>query len=186
MDTTLISQLNDIRRRARELVAGLSAEQLTRRPDPSKWSIAECLAHLNVTAAGYQPAIDGAIRRGKENKMAGKGPYKAGMLGSLLKWIAEPPPKFRLRAPKGILPPSSITDPAQVVAQFMRVQDEWERQVREMDGLDLKKVKCETPLPPLPPLRLAAPVPWMLAHERRHLMQAEKVKQQIQAKTANA
>ena len=179
MDTTLIDQLQDIRRRAKELVAGLSPEQLTRRPDPAKWSIAECLAHLNVTAAGYQPAIDSAIRRGKESKMVGQGPFKMGFLGGLLKWIAEPPPKFRLRAPKGIRPPSSIKDPAQVVTEFMRVQDEWERQVQEMEGLNLKKVKCDTPLPPLPRLRLAAPVPWMLAHERRHLLQAEKVKKQL-------
>src|SRR5215831_13460029 len=160
MPATLIDQLTDIRRRTRELVDGLSPEQLTRRPDPSKWSIAECLAHLNVTAAGYLPAIDAAIQRGKESKMFGKGPFKPGLLGGLLKWIAEPPPKFRLRAPKAILPPSSIADGTQVVDQFMRVQDEWERRAKAMDGLDLNKVKCDTPLANLPRLRLAAPIPW--------------------------
>ena len=183
---TLLQQLQEIRRRAKELVAGLSPQQLTRRPEPTKWSIAECLAHLNITAAGYLPAIDAAIQRGKTGKVFGQGPFKSGFLGSLLKWIAEPPPKFRLPAPKAILPPSSITNPTQVVAEFMRVQDEWERMAREMEGLDLKKVKCNTPLPPLPRLRLAAPIPWMLAHERRHLLQAEKVKEQIQAKAATA
>src|SRR5215471_953026 len=80
MDAALIDQLQDIRRRAKELVAGLTLEQLTRRPDPAKWSIAECLAHLNVTAAGYLPAIDAAIQRGKESKMFGKGPFKPGLL----------------------------------------------------------------------------------------------------------
>jgi len=182
---TLQSELQDIRRRAKELVAGLTAEQLTRRPDPAKWSIAECLAHLNTTAAIYQPFIDAAIRKGREAKIFGTGPFNRGGLGRLLIWNAEPPPKFRMRAPKKILPPSSITDPAKVVAEFMHIQDEWERQVRESEGLNLEKIKCGSPFP-LPRLRLAVPVPWMLAHERRHLVQAEKVKEQLQGNAASA
>src|SRR5215470_10159352 len=105
MPATLIDQLTDIRRRTRDLVEGLSPEQLTRRPDPTKWSIAECLAHLNVTAAGYLKPMDAAIQQGRESKMFGKGPFKAGFLGSVLKWFAEPPPKIRMRTPKAILPP---------------------------------------------------------------------------------
>ncbi|HEY6348374.1 MAG TPA: DinB family protein [Candidatus Angelobacter sp.] len=181
----LFDQLQDIRQRARNLVAGLSPQQLLQRPDPARWSIAECLSHLNVTAAAYQPFIDEAIRKAREGKVLGKGPFNPGPLGRLLIWNAEPPPKFRMRAPKKILPQSSITDPVQVVADFMRVQDEWEREARECDGLDLTKVKCGSPFP-LPRLRLAVPVPWMLAHERRHLLQAEKVKEKLQAKAATA
>lgn len=182
----LLTQLQQIRQRADDLVAGLTPEQLTRRPDPAQWSIAECLAHLNVTGAGFLPLLESAIRQGRENKIVGKGPFKPGALGRLLKWIAEPPPKFRMRAPKTILPPSTITDPAKVIADFMRLQDEWERLVKECDGLDQEKVKCKTPFPPLPPLRLCAPIPWMLAHERRHLLQAEKVKAEISSKAAGA
>jgi hypothetical protein len=180
---TLFDQLQDIRRRAQELAAGLSPEQLARRPDPTRWSIAECLAHLNTTGAMFHPLIDAAIRQGREGKVLGKGPFYPGPIGKLLMWVAEPPPKFKMRAPKKILPPSSIADPQKVVAEFMQVQDEWERQVRESDGLNLEKIKCRTPFGPLR-LRLSAPIPWMLAHERRHLLQAEKVKAEIQAKAA--
>jgi hypothetical protein len=66
-----------------------------------------------------------------------------------------------------------------VVNDFMRLQDDWERLVRACDGLDLKKIKCKSPFAGLPALRLCAPIPWMLAHERRHLLQAEGVKQQL-------
>ncbi len=176
----LISQLQDARRRAQEIVSGLSPEQLVRRPDPARWSIAECLAHLNVSAESIQPYIDAAIRQGKEGKIQGRGPFDPGPLGRLLVWIAEPPPKFRIKAPKGILPPQSIPDPDKVVADFMRLQDEWERELRESEGLDLEKIKCRTPFGRLR-LRLSAPIPWMLAHQRRHLLQAEKVKAEIKA-----
>lgn len=154
----LIDQLQDIRRRASALVSDLTPQQLLRRPKPTKWSNAECLSHLNVIAAAYQPFIDDAIRKGRARKMVAEGPFSLGPMGRLLTWIAEPPPKFRMRAPKKILPQSSITDPAEVVAEFMRVQDEWQRQIRESEGLDLKRIKCGSPFPPLR-LRLAAPVP---------------------------
>jgi hypothetical protein len=175
----LLNQLQQIRQRTNELVAGLTSEQLTRRPEPARWSIAECLAHLNITGRGYLPLIEDAIKQGREQKILGSGPFSPGALGRLLKWIAEPPPKFRMRAPKAILPPTTITDPAQVVNDFMRLQDDWERLVRACDGLDLKKIKCKSPFAGLPALRLSAPIPWMLAHERRHLLQAEGVKQQL-------
>lgn len=177
MDTVLLNELQEIRRRAKELASGLTPEQLVQRPDPARWSVAECLAHLNTTARVFFPMIDAAIEQGRQKKVLGKGPFKPGPMGGLLKWIAEPPPKFRLRAPKQILPPSSIDDPQKVVAEFMRVQDEWERQLRESEGLNLAKIKCRTPFGLR--LRLSAPIPWMLAHERRHLLQAEKVKKAV-------
>lgn len=175
----LTSELSAIRTRAKELVSGLTPEQLTLRPAPAKWSIAECLAHLNLTAAAVQPRIASAIERGKKDGWTGSGPFSPGLMGRLMIWIAEPPPKFRLRAPKGIVPEISHGDPAQVVSEFMMVQDGWERLIRDCEGLDQKRVKVSSLFPGLPPVRLAAPIPWMMAHQRRHLWQAEKVKKQL-------
>ena len=64
--TQLEQELQEIRHRAEQLVAGLTPEQLTRRPDPAKWSIAECLAHLNLTAEFVQPKIAAAIEQGHD------------------------------------------------------------------------------------------------------------------------
>jgi hypothetical protein len=177
----LSQELQDIRKRTEQLVNNLSADELARRPDPAKWSIAECISHLNLTAATIQPKIDSAIKQGKENKIVGQGPFKSGLAGSLVLWIAEPPPKFKIKAPKKILPPASIGDPSQVIGEFMRIQDEWARLAREADGLNLDKIKVSVDFRGLPPIRLGAMIPWMMAHQRRHLLQAEGVKQQIRA-----
>jgi len=93
------------RRRAEALMADISAEQLMRRPDPGKWSIAECLTHLNMTAATVQKFIAQGIKQGKEEKKLGEGPFSIGTKGRLMVWIAEPPPKFRIRAPKKCVRP---------------------------------------------------------------------------------
>ncbi len=171
--------LEDIRSRTQQLINGLSPEQLTRRPDPGQWSIAECLVHLNLTAKSIQQIIGSAIERGKADKIVGQGPFKAGGVGRLLIWIAEPPPKFKIKAPSKILPPASIGDPSLVIAEFLRFQDEWARLVREADSLDLNKIKVKMGFPGLPPMRLAATIPWMMAHQRRHLVQAEGVRQKV-------
>lgn len=175
----LKQQISDCRHRAEQLVAGLTPEQLTRRPSLAKWSIAECLAHLTLAAGVVQPKMAKAIERGRKENMVGQGPFSPGPVGRLLSWAAEPPPKFRLRAPKNITPAVEHGDPMQVLAEFMKVQDGWEKLIRDSDGLDQHKVKVASPFPGLPRLRLAAPIPWMLAHQRRHLLQAEIVKRQI-------
>jgi DinB superfamily len=166
------------RRRAQELVNGLTPDQLTRRPDPSKWSIAECIAHLNVTAATVQPLIGKAIAHGRKENLLGKGPFKLGSKGRLLIWIATPPPKFRMRAPKSVAPPVSIPEPGRLLEVFMKAQDDWARLWQDADGLDLARINIG---PLFSPFRchVSASFPWMMAHQSRHLMQAENVKRQI-------
>ena len=39
-------------------------------------------------------------------------------------WNAEPPTKFRIKAPAKILRPANISDPSLVVTEFLRLQDE--------------------------------------------------------------
>jgi hypothetical protein len=106
------------------------------------------------------------------------GPFSIGLKGCLLVWIAEPPPKFRMRAPRSVRPPAQIDDPGKLLPDFMKAQDEWERLIRESAGLDLAKIKVGPLFSPLRQ-RLAATFPWMMAHQRRHLLQAENVKRQI-------
>src|SRR5207244_5099720 len=136
----LEQELQEIRSRAEQLPAGLTPEQLTCRPDPAKWSIAECLAHLNLTAQFVQPKIAAAIEQGKNDKLFAKGPGKVGFMGRALAWWVEPPPKIRFPAPKNIAPKIGDSDSSQVVSDFMRFQDEWARLLREAEGLNQKKI----------------------------------------------
>jgi len=179
----LMLELDAIRTRAQCLVSCLTPDQLTRRPGPSQWSIAECLAHLNLTAAVVQPKIATAIEQGRKANKTGTAPFSPGVMGRLLRWIAEPPPKFRMRAPRNIAPHVAYGDPAKLIADFINVQDGWEKLIRDCEGLDLNRIKVASLFPGLLQLRLAAPIPWMLAHQRRHLWQAENVKREITQQT---
>jgi hypothetical protein len=98
------------------------------RPDPAKWSIIECLAHLNITAKVVQKIVRKGVAKAKAANKASSagGPFPLGVRGRMLVWVAEPPPKFPIPAPKSVAPPVKIEDPAQIVPEFMRAQDEWE------------------------------------------------------------
>jgi hypothetical protein len=174
----LLEDLNDARIRAGNLVQGLSPVELTRRPEPARWSIAECLVQLNTTAALVQRLMTKGVEHGRKEKILGKEPFELGPKGRLLIWIATPPPKFRMSAPKAVAPPVKIADPAGVLPEFLRAQDGWERLLREAEGLDMSRIKVG-PLFSVFRCRLSAAFPWMMAHQRRHLLQAENVKRQI-------
>jgi hypothetical protein len=113
-----VREINETRRRAEALVLGLTPNQFIRQPEVGKWSIAECVLHLNVTASVMQPLMEEAIARGKHDNIVGTGPFKLGAKGRLLIWIAEPPPKFRMPAPPHLRPPARIDDPLKTLAGF--------------------------------------------------------------------
>lgn len=177
--------IREARGRAESLVSDLTPQQLTRRPHPAKWSIAECLAHLNITATTVQSFMGEAIERGKQEKKFGTGPFDIGAKGRLLVWLAEPPPKIRIPAPRAVRPPVRIEDPMKLLPDFMKAQDEWEHLMRAAEGLDQVKIKLGPLTSPFR-ARLCAALPWMMAHQRRHLLQAEKVKQQMFATAPKA
>lgn len=180
-----VQDLQEARRRAQSLVSDLPPGQLTKQPEPGKWSIAECLLHLNTTADVVQSLMEKAIAQGKRDNTFGRGPFGIGFKGRLLVWIAEPPPKFRIRAPRSVRPPSQIENPLKLLPDFLKAQDGWERLVRESAGLDLGKIMVGPRFSAFR-ARLAAIWPWMMAHQRRHLLQAENVKRQILSAASKA
>jgi hypothetical protein len=171
-------EINEARLRAEALALGLTPEEFTMQPEAGKWSIAECILHLNVTASVMQPLMEKAIAQARHDNNVGTGPFGIGLKGRLLVWIAEPPPKFRMPAPPHLRPPARIDDPLKLLPDFLKAQAEWERLIRESAGLDLAKIKVGKRFSPFR-ARFAAALPWMMAHQRRHLVQAENVKRQI-------
>jgi hypothetical protein len=178
-------EIKETRRRAEALVSGLTPAQLTKRAHPGKWSIAECIVHLNATAAIVQSFMAKAIACGKRDNTLGTGPFDIGVKGRFMVWFAEPPPKIRIPAPRSIRPPARIDDPLKLLPDFLKVQDEWERLIRESAGLHQAKLKI-APRFSMFHARFSAAMPWMLAHQRRHLWQAENVKRQILSATPRA
>src|SRR5438309_11624412 len=101
-------EIQEARQRAEALLVGLTPEQFTMQPEAGKWSVAECILHLNVTAKVMQALMEKAIVQSRQDKKVGAGPFDIGLKGRLMVWIAEPPPKFRIPAPAHLRPPVHV------------------------------------------------------------------------------
>lgn len=169
-------QVADIRRDADDVLDGLSDAQFNWRPDPHRWAVAECLSHLTVTGSAYLGALDRALAEARSRGLTGGRPFRPGLLGGWMTRSMEPPPRIRMRAPRSILPPTPDRPLAEVRAEFMALQDALERRFGEAEGVDLARARVTSPLASFLRMRLGDAFAFLLAHERRHLWQARRVR----------
>lgn len=167
-------QLREARADAEKLVEGLTDTQFNWRPGPGRWSIAECLDHLNN---GWRvlPKLDHKIATAAEQGLRGEGPYRHPFLGRIYIRFMEPPPKIRVRAPKAYVP-TADQPLAAVAPRFLELQDEIIRRVIAADGLDLGEIKMSSPISRRFRMSLGQWFAFLAAHERRHLWQAWQVR----------
>jgi len=178
------TELHEAGERARELAGSLDGARLRWRPGPDRWSVADCLEHLVLTGEEYLPALDGAIEEARRKGWTGPEPYRRTLLGRWLPGTLEPPPRFRVPAPKVARPRRTSTPPGpgpddagDELARFLALRGRFGRRLEEADGLDLGRARMSSPFLPLVRLDLDSAFRLIAAHERRHLWQAEQVTQ---------
>lgn len=173
-----LRQIDAAKREGQALVAGLSQAQLNWRPGAERWSIAECLVHLNIAVTKTLPAFDRAIARGRARGLVGQGPFRYGWFANWMVRSMEPPPKRRMKTFKIFqVPPGATHSAAQVLPEFLRVRDQLAERVRQADGLDLRRPRVVSPVTPLLRMPLGAYFAFVIAHDRRHLWQARQVRE---------
>lgn len=171
----ILADLEANDRRFRPLVHGLNEEQFNWRVDERSWSIAQCLDHLNVANRLYLAPMLVGIEAGRRSGATRKGPIRSGFLERLFVGSMEPPPKWKLPAPRKIVP--AVNKPkAEVVEEWRLTQDEVRALLHASAGLDLNGIRFVNPFIPLVRFSVGTGFLVIAAHERRHLWQAERVK----------
>jgi hypothetical protein len=159
--------------KAQSLTAGLSAAQMNWRPQPGKWSIAQNLDHLNFKRQALD-TIASSIAAARAKGIIGNGPFRYGWLSSWIAKSMEPPPKRKFKAAKRFTPSPDV-DAAKALADYLRGTARLTDLIQEADGLDLARAK--TPfLFKWIKIPLGALLAHMITHDRRHLWQAEQVR----------
>lgn len=176
----LVTEIDANLSHAESLTHALSPAQFNWRPEPGRWSIAECLQHLILIAKIDLEPLAAAIQAGHAANLKGDGPFTYGFLARKFIASMEPPITRRFKAPKTYLPPSQ-SDPASTLAEYQRIGAELRRLSLAADGLDLVKVKTAMPvlpalLRPFVKMALGARLTLITTHDRRHLWQAEQVR----------
>jgi hypothetical protein len=158
--------------KAKSLTAGLSAAQMSWRPQPGKWSIAQNLDHLNFKRQALD-TIASSIAAARAKGIIGNGPFRYGWLSSWIMKSQEPPPKRKFKAAKRFTPSPDV-DAAKALADYFLHTARLTELIQKADGLDLARAK--TPFGPLKWFPLGALLTHMTTHDRRHLWQAEQVR----------
>lgn len=172
-----LRQIEAIKTEGHTVCAGLSESQFNWRPGAGRWSIAECLVHLNVAVTRTLPAFDRAIEQGRAKGLMGQGPFRYGWFANWMARSMEPPPKWRMKTfPIFDVPPQATHSLTRVLPEFVVVRDQLAERVRRAEGLDLRRVKTVSPVTRLLRLPLGAYFAFVIAHERRHVWQARQVR----------
>ena len=156
------------------LVAPLTEVQFNWSPATGRWSVAECIDHLNVTARLYLPRIDEAIAEAIRRGLYGDGPYTHDLLGRLFVLSMEPPAKIKVKAPESFRPGARRAR-SEIMAAFRAYQVQFVDRLRQANGLDLRRAKVHSPASSWIKVSLNSGFALMVAHERPHLWQAQQV-----------
>lgn len=172
-------QLEAIRNELSTLTAGLGDAQFRWRPARGRWSIAECIEHLNVVGDDFLRYIDGLIAEARSREPVRSAPSRRRRLPWLfIRWVIEPPPRLRVKARAVHRPAPEPPPMADVLARFRALQDRLGTRLRAAEGLDLGGVAARQPVAPVT-LDLGQWFLLTLAHERRHLWQARRVRAEL-------
>ena len=175
---SIVAQFENGRERLHRLAQVVPREQWIVRPQPGRWSVAECVAHLNLTTNAFRPLVERGLEEARQLARGGQAPgrYSPGILGGLLRWALSRPGRFRVKTTAAFTP-GAVESVEGLVAEFNRLQDEQVGWVRAAEGLPLGAVKIASPFDRRVRYNLYATLSIVAIHQLRHLAQAEDAAQ---------
>ena len=174
--------LNTLEQEASSVAAGLTEDQGTWRERPDSWSISECLDHLATANEVYVRAMEPPAARAREHGSRRRRPALPGFIGGWFVRSMEPPvkPAFKGKAPKLIRPRPS-PPLADALRRFLESQNLPRTFLRTYAGIDLAGVRFPNPFVRGVRFSLATGLHVIVAHQRRHLWQARRVREALAA-----
>lgn len=156
----------------------ITAEGLNWKPNPSSWSIAQVTDHLITVDTSFLKIID-AIRNGDTTiPWFGRVSFVPRTLGRLILKSVQPDTKRKTQT-FPIWEPASSSFPADIIARFAAHQQVLCGGITHSSDLLERGTVIHSPASRIIVYPLATAFDIIIAHQRRHLLQAERVKAQL-------
>ena len=149
-----------------------SEVDLQRKKDTKSWSVIECLEHLNLYAVFYNKEIQKQLQNSDNIK---SDTFKSGYWGN--KFAVDMLPKKGMKTMntfKSKNPIYSKLNTEEVITNFLKNQEKLLELLEEAKQKDLNRIKTAITLPLLK-LRLGDTLRFVIHHNERHIVQAQKV-----------
>jgi hypothetical protein len=168
-----IRLLTDALQRAEALGAKLDHEQANTRPAPRKWSVAECIEHLNQSMKIYLSAMKAGAAKAQEaagTEHKGRGTLYGRLIINNLR---KGPQKRKFPALPMFKPREQDEwQMEDVLKRFKEHTEELLKLIEDTKGKDINKPRHKTPIP-LTRITLAQSLELHTLHNQRHITQAE-------------
>ena len=169
-----MSEVDAADRRTNALARTLTSAQLNWRPSQDEWSIGQCLEHLCVATEVYLPPISSALASRSHAVVPEITP---GWFGRwFIRSYIEPSSVTRRgRAPKKIVPAAHV-DPS-VLERFRSGNDGLRTLILHAGQYDVNRIRFRNPFIPLIHFTVGTGLEILVRHQRRHLLQAERIRE---------
>ena len=153
---------------------GLDAQQLNWRPDSKRWSVAQCFDHLVSANREMLHAAEAALTGRGPRVPWRRLPFVPGLLGRMLIRSQSPQATRKWTAPPNARPSSSRIDPG-ILDRFLELQQEAADRLEHLEHQRAAHVIMTSPFVSVVSYSVLDGWRLILAHERRHVRQAEAV-----------
>ena len=156
----------------------LTASQLNWKPTENKWSILQCLEHIYLSGIYYVETIEKRLSvLEPDMKHAGK-IFKPGLIGDFFTKGMKPEEeriKYKMKTFKRMEPSTGNLDPDKIIGEFTNFQTRLQNILLKVNQYDLGEIKINSSIGSLIRFKLGDAIRFVLAHNLRHLLQAQNV-----------
>jgi hypothetical protein len=161
---------------AQAVAAGLTDEQLNWQSAQGSWSVGQCLEHLCITNEAYLVSIYAALKGRSDSSVEQITP------GWFARWFirsfVEPSPNSkRVSAPPKIRPAAHVD--RTVLDRFLSENRSCRELFVRTRGKDVNRIRFWNPFVPGVRFTVGTGFEIIAGHERRHLLQAERVRDSV-------
>ncbi len=148
-------------------------------PASGKWSINQCLQHLNITGDHYLPRIKQSVEKAVCKCQKNKTVYTSGWVGEMAVESTKPTVEGAIPKPmktfkKTFDPQAIASDEKSAIPEFLRQQEQLLHYLQQAKSVNLNRNRI-TSLIPILRFRLGDAFRFLIAHEQRHILQARNV-----------
>jgi hypothetical protein len=161
---------------AQALAGGLTEEQLNWQPALGSWSVGQCLEHLCRTNEAYLTSISAALKDQPDSPVEQTTP---GWFGRwFIRSFVEPSPNSkRVSAPSKIRPAARVD--LAVLDRFLSGNKSCRELIVRTRGKNINRIRFWNPFVPGVRFTVGTGLEIITGHERRHLLQAERVRDSV-------
>lgn len=172
---SLAADLQRVREITHRRFRPLTDDQLNRGLGPGKWSVGQCLEHLNIVGGLYLPVMNRKIKAAQERGSKPSDTVVHGFFGKkMTEAMRVPASQKPMKAPQQYAPSGSRL-PRTVVEVFSRQLDELDHLIGQARTININAVRIPNPIIPLLLPRLTDALELLVEHIKRHIQQAERV-----------